>query len=63
MCCCPRAYVGAEISDVIGLAELYEKGLPPISGGVLDQSEWFADACGTIWADQSYWKRRLGIIG
>jgi hypothetical protein len=29
------------MATVINLADLFEKGLPPISGGVLDQSAYF----------------------
>lgn len=43
--------VDRETYDVLDYAELYQRGLAPISGGVLDQSHWFVRACRFIWAD------------
>jgi len=37
---CPCAFVGDEIWQAIDLADDYEKGLPPVAGGTLDQSPW-----------------------
>ena len=42
-------------------ADLYEKGLPPIAGGVLDQAAWFIDAASFIWSEQAVQKRELRI--
>jgi hypothetical protein len=39
---CPNRYCG-DIVEAIGLSEMFGKGLPPIAGGVLDQSAWFVD--------------------
>lgn len=58
---CPAEYVGG-FWEVIEYAELFEKGLPPIAGGAMDQTRWFVSACRLIWADQAYWKRQLGIV-
>ena len=33
-----------EIVPAVGLIELFEKGLPPIAGGTLDQAVWFLEA-------------------
>lgn len=41
---CPLKVIPAEIWDIIELAELYEKGLPPIAGGSLDQMRAFVAA-------------------
>jgi hypothetical protein len=40
---CPQQYC-KEIVPAIGLIDLFEKGLPPITGGALDQSVWFLEA-------------------
>jgi hypothetical protein len=40
---CPNRFC-RPIVDVIGLCDLYQKGLPPVSGGALDQAVWFVDA-------------------
>jgi hypothetical protein len=45
------------------LADLYEKGLPPVSGGSLDQSAYFVEACAFWWAETSRLKRELKIYG
>jgi hypothetical protein len=30
--------------SAVSLFEMFEKGLPPVTGGVLDQSAWFVEA-------------------
>lgn len=40
---CPNSYCRSVIST-IDLIELFEKGLPPVSGGVLNQSASFLNA-------------------
>lgn len=40
---CPNKYC-SDMYDPITLFELFAKGLPPITGGVLDQSAWFINA-------------------
>jgi len=54
--------ITADVWEVIMLAELFEKGLPPIAGGVLDQAKIFVDAASFIFREKSYWKSKLGII-
>ena len=41
---CPLNVIPVETWDMIELAELYEKGLPPIAGGSLDQLRAFVVA-------------------
>lgn len=40
---CPNKYC-RPIADAVALCDLYKQGLPPVSGGALDQSVWFVDA-------------------
>ena len=40
---CPNRIAGPVV-DVVELCDLYQKGLPPISGGALDQAAWFLEA-------------------
>jgi hypothetical protein len=47
---------------MIEYADLYEKGLPPVAGGALDQCHAFTDACRFIWREQRHWKNKLGIF-
>lgn len=59
---CPLKLITEDVWEVIALAELFEKGLPPIAGGVLDQAKIFVDAASFIFQEKSYWKNKLGII-
>ena len=54
---CPQAYA-AEMAEVLHYAVMYEKGLPPVAGGTLEQTHWFTTACGQIWADEGQLKPR-----
>lgn len=57
--CCPLEYVTADVWEAIRFAALYEKGLPPIGGGALDQCNVFLAAVEMIRAEQERWKREL----
>lgn len=59
---CPLEFIEREVWDVIRYAELFEKGLPPVAGGVLDQAYCFIEACEFIFGEQRYWKNKLGIL-
>lgn len=58
---CPKEYVTSDVWDVLEGAELYEKGLPPVAGGIVDQCKCFTQSCRMIWREQRYWKNKLGI--
>jgi len=45
-----------DVAEVLSYAAMYEKGLPPVAGGVLDQTQWFVRACDLIWADEAQLK-------
>jgi len=55
-------YVTADVWQTIQYARLYEKGLPPVAGGALDQAAVFVDACLFIWNEQAYWRNKLGLF-
>jgi hypothetical protein len=38
---CPLVWIDSRIWQLIELSEMYEKGLPPVEGGVLDQTAYF----------------------
>jgi hypothetical protein len=38
---CPQRLIDDWVWQMIELAEMYEKGLPPVAGGVLDQAAYF----------------------
>ena len=44
---CPNAYC-REMVPLIELADLFEKGIPPVTGGALDQAAWFLQATKTL---------------
>ena len=44
---CPNAYC-REMVPLVELADLFEKGIPPIAGGALDQAAWFLHATKTL---------------
>lgn len=49
---CPQLAVPAEVWEVIELADLYEKGLPPVAGGTLDQADAFLRGCRMYWNER-----------
>lgn len=59
---CPLLILDNNIAEVISMANLYKKGLPPVAGGVLDQAKSFVMAAEFIYKEQYYWKAKLGII-
>lgn len=52
-------YVGPEVAEVMQLAELWRRGLPPIAGGALDQAAAFVAAVSFIDAERAYWIGKL----
>ncbi len=50
------SYVTGDIWQVITLAGLYEKGLPPVAGGALDQAVAFIAAAEFIWQEEKQYK-------
>jgi len=59
---CPLTLIDNNVWEVIKFAGLYEKGLPPVAGGSLDQAKNFIDAASFIFSEQQYWKSKLGIM-
>jgi hypothetical protein len=59
---CPKEFVGREISGLATYADLFWKGLPPIAGGVLDQSNWFIEASQVMAQKEARLKAELGVI-
>lgn len=59
---CPMEMITSEVCEVIALTELFEKGLPPVAGGTLDQAKIFVDAARFIFGEQQHWKKKLGML-
>lgn len=49
---CPNQQCG-DIAFVVKLADLFDKGMPPVQGGALDQSAWFLDAVAILRNDEA----------
>lgn len=58
---CPMRIVPDDVWSVVEMAELYEKGLPPVSGGVLDQANGFIEACRFVWNEANRHKAELDM--
>ncbi len=41
---CPLLYIGNDASMYMRFTRLFDKGMPPIAGGVLDQANKFIEA-------------------
>jgi len=59
---CPLGIITLESWEFITFAKLYEKGLPPIAGGSLDQAKGFVNGCSFVFNEIEYWKKKLGIF-
>ena len=44
------------------MAALFDRGLPPVAGGALDQTAAFVEAARFVWAEESRWKNKLGLL-
>jgi len=49
---CPNTYCQS-IAVFPRYADLFEKGLPPVAGGALDQAAWFLEAVQILSSDES----------
>jgi len=59
---CPVELVSNDVWSLIEYVKLWEKGIPPIAGGALDQAYCFIQAARFVFAEEQVWKRKLGII-
>ena len=57
---CPLEYVTDDVWTLLDAAELLAKGLPPVAGGLLDQTRIFVDAARFAWSETDHWRARLG---
>lgn len=59
---CPLETITNDVREIIALTELFQKGLPPISGGTLEQAKVFVEAARFIIGEEQRWKNKLGIL-
>ncbi len=60
---CPLTFIDNDVIQAVKMAELYEKGLPPVDGGVMDQAGCFLEMAQLVWAMNNFWKKKLKIPG
>jgi len=60
---CPLKIITPDLTKVIELANFYEKGLPPVAGGVLDQAHIFNEACRLIFGIENVLKKKMEVTG
>lgn len=59
---CPLNLITNDVWQVIRFTELFEKGLPPVAGGTLDQTMNFIETAMFVMSETAYWKKKLGIL-
>lgn len=57
---CPNKFC-SDMAYVTQFVDLFQKGLPPISGGTLDQTKWFLDVAEQLTNDEAALKRKAVI--
>ena len=55
--------VTGDVWELLKFAGLYQKGLPPVAGGALDQAKIFIDAVDFIIEEENRIKKKLGYFG
>ena len=60
---CPLDEVTADVWEALTLTEFMGKGLPPVAGGALDQTENFMRAAAAINAERAAYGPKLDEIG
>jgi len=50
---CPKRCIDAGLLRAIRMADLMKQGLPPVAGGVLDQSAWFVSVYEAFRAEEA----------
>ena len=58
---CPLTVIDDSTIELIRLAKLFDRGLAPVSGGVLDQAAAFLRAAEFALDEIRYWKNKKGI--
>jgi hypothetical protein len=50
---CPKMSVSGDVWGMMLQVELFEKGMPPLAGGSLDQTEAFLDVMEFVWSQRA----------
>ncbi len=57
---CPRKWCGSIAAEVLEAATFMRKGILPIPGGWLDQTQWILDAVRYAWQEEDALKEKRG---
>ena len=59
---CPLNLITPDVGQAIMHAELFEKGMPVVAGGQLDQTQWFLCVYYFVMNEKAFWKKKFGIF-
>jgi len=60
---CPLETIGGDVWNALKFIDLYEKGLPPIAGGALDQAQNFIEAAAIVFGLKQIYRGNIGKNG
>jgi hypothetical protein len=60
---CPKQIIDAATSRFLHHLTLYERGVPPVAGGSLDQCHAFNEAAVFALFERRYWRSQMGMTG
>jgi len=55
---CPMLWIEPAIWELIDMAEFWEKGMPPVAGGVMDQTAYFVAFAQRVFAEEKKYKKK-----
>jgi hypothetical protein len=58
---CPGKFIGQQFHKAKQFADLAKRGILPVAGGAMDQTQWFLDFCQFYWSESAYWRAKLGL--
>jgi hypothetical protein len=59
---CPNKYCGENARQTVRLAAFAKRGLLPVAGGLLDQTQSFITALELVWSEQAEYRREKKLI-
>jgi hypothetical protein len=59
---CPHEMISLDVWELLKMSTFARRGILPCAGGLLDQTKIFVDACDRVWAEEGFWRSKLGIF-
>ena len=59
---CPLEELTEDVAEALRIADFWRRGIPPVAGGYLDQTDSIIEACEMIWREEAAWKARKGLF-